>query len=736
MRYRRSVPRNKSNEGSVTIRGSIQVVFYAGPQFSAGRLISESGDEATFAGKFFARQGDSVILNGQWVTHPRYGRQLQVETLEYDLALDSDGLARYLANHPEMKGIGPVKARRIAQELGKNFDRIITDTPERVAELAKIPRETAYQIRASWLGAKLTTKVATRLAAFGLTHYQILKLVDKFGNSALNLLESDPYMLIGMIRGFGFKRIDKVALEMGVVKNNPARLQAGIRQCVNEALDQGHCWTEMEDLIDQANFLLIMDDLDSRDQIDRELSGLIDKGELACASHGGRFLIALPEIRSMEEDLAKWLRQGKDPNPHFAEEESLARWVRRSAPSLNEKQHEAALTALRHKIVLVSGGAGTGKTYMIAAMTDICEEQGLRATLAAPTGKAAKRIEQLVGRPASTIHRLLGFNGRVFALGPHNLLDTDVLIIDETSMMDVPLAWHLFRAIDLTRTVVILVGDHNQLPPVGPGNMLRDLVQSRAVPTVILDQIVRQAGVLKENCMAVLKGEVRKTSGPADTPQTPRAWYLVDKNTDQVEARQCILRIFEADLPRLKFDLIHDVQLLTPTHKGPLGTHELNIELQRIVQRKLWNVDVPPILPGRRPKFLLHDKVIQIRNNYDTGIMNGTMGIIVEVLSGGGVVVNFEGERVKIEGEDLQDIQLAYCLTIHRVQGSEYPCVIVVVHKAHSFMHHRNLLYTAVTRARQTAILIGDHWGIQNCAKKRNEKERRTFLSFLLEESN
>lgn len=717
----------------MTVRGRIETVFYAGPQFSAGRLIAESGNEVTFAGRLFAREGDSVVLNGHWSTHPKYGRQLQVETVEYNLDLDSEGLAHYLGNHPEMKGIGPVKARLIAEHFGLDFDRAIIEEPERVAEMAKISPETAHQIRAIWLHTKTINKMATRLAAFGLTHHQIVSLADRLGNNALGLLETDPYMIIGEIRNFGFKRIDKIARQMGTAKNDPARIRAGIRHCVDEGLDQGHCWIEFEELIEESNLLLVMDDLDSRDHIERELNGLIDGGSLTCASHGGRFLIAKPEIWIMEEYLARIFRQGQRANPHFPDQDGLPDWVAHCAPQLNRGQQQAVLTALRHSISLISGGAGSGKTFTVSAITGICDEQSVSVVLAAPTGKAAKRIEQLACRPASTIHRLLGFDGKVFARGPANPIDTDVIIIDEASMVDVPLAWHLFQAIDLENTAVVLVGDHNQLPPVGPGNLLRDLIHSLAVPTVVLDQIVRQAGVLKENCMAVLNGEVRKTSGPADTPSTPRPWYVVDRFTDQKDVQRCLIELFENDLAdRLGFDLITDMQLLTPTHKGPLGTAELNVELQRVVQRKLWGVDVPPAPPGRRPKFLLHDRVMQSRNNYETGVMNGAMGVVSEVLPGGALIVNFDGVPVSIEGENLQDIQLAYSLTIHKAQGSEYPCAIVVVHKAHAFMHHRNLLYTGVTRARQTTILVGDRWGMQNCAKKRKQDERRTFLSFLL----
>jgi len=726
--------RTRSNNQSVTVRGRVETVFYAGPRFSAGRLTTADGDEVQFAGRLFARENEPIVLNGRWVTHPKYGRQFEVEGMEYDLDLDADGLANYLANHPEMKGIGPVKARLIAERFGHDFDRIITDDPGQIAEAARLSPDAVQKLRVEWLKTRQTNKAITWLAAFDLTHHQVTSLVKKFGNDVLGLLKADPYIIVREVRGFGFKRVDKIARKMGTAKDDPARIRAGVLHCVNESLDQGDCWIEFEELVDQANVLLVMDVLDSRDRIEQALDRLIDEKVLVCVSHGGRFLVAKPEIRAMEEDLAKVFRNGGAPNPHFPDQDRLSDMVAETAPQLNKGQRQAAVTALRHSISLISGGAGSGKTFTVSAITGVYEEQGMRVVLAAPTGKAAKRLEQVVGHPAGTIHRLLGFNGKDYARGPDDPIDADVIIVDEVSMVDVPLAWHLFQSIDLERTAVVLVGDHNQLPPVGPGNLLRDLVQSRMVPTVLLDQVVRQAGILKENSIAVLNGEVRKTSDAE--PSGRRAWYVVDQFTDQWDAQRFVLDLFENVLvERLGFDLLTDVQLLTPTHKGPLGTHDLNCALQRLVQRRLWSVEAPPTTPGRRPKFLAHDKVIQTRNNYEIGVMNGAMGVVLHVGRDGSLGVDFDGIPVEIEAgsPNLQDIQLAYALTIHKAQGSEFPCAVVVVHKAHSFMHHRNLLYTGVTRARQTTVLIGDRWGISNCARKRKQDDRRTFLSLLLD---
>jgi exodeoxyribonuclease V alpha subunit len=317
-----------------------------------------------------------------------------------------------------------------------------------------------------------------------------------------------------------------------------------------------------------------------------------------------------------------------------------------------------------------------------------------------------------------------------------NPIEADILVIDEVSMVDIPLAWQLFQAIDRSRTAVILVGDHNQLPPVGPGNLLRDLVQSRAIPTVVLTEIIRQAGVLKENSTAILDGEVRPTAGVRLGARRP--WYVIDKFADSLDVRHMLLLLFDEVLKeRLGYDLLRDVQVLTPMHKGPLGTVELNTELQRLLQLKLNGVAVADVEPGRRPRLYAGDKVIQTKNDYELDVMNGAMGVVLDAGKDGSLAIDFEGRAVQIEAdsEGVNNIQLAYATSIHKVQGSEFPCAVVIAHKSHSFMHHRNLLYTAVTRAKDSVIILGDRWGIANCATKRQVDRRNTFLSFLLPEA-
>ncbi len=714
----------KDNNSLETIKGTVETLFYSSPNWSAGKIETD-GETVSFAGSLMIQVGDRVKLFGNWTKHPQYGRQFQVERFEYDMPIDDEGLAVYLANHPNIKGVGKVKAGQIAERFGSEFESVLLKRPEEIAACAGLPIEKIQELQKEWQRTKIYNTALTWLSSFGLTFKQVSTLVDKFGNDVIAVLRENPYMLIKEIRGYGFKKIDKIARKIGLPKDNPHRISAGILDCMNEQVDAGHCWIDYEDLIDLANELLVMDCLDSREIIEKKLDELIDKGELVCQSHGGRFIVARPDLFKMESDLFDRFKAGHRDNPHRSD--LPADNIDKLAPTLNSCQRKAVVTALSSQISLISGGAGSGKTFTVGVITEIYRSRKMKVILAAPTGKAAKRMEQVVGGEAYTIHRLLGYDGKNFS---EETINAEVVIIDEVSMVDVPLAWHLFKAIDLESTAVILVGDHNQLPPVGPGNILRDLIDSKIIPCVVLDEVVRQAGILKENSIAILRGEVRKTASESTNGRRP--WYLVNQFTDATEVQRFVVDLFETTLQeRLGFDLLREVQMITPTKKGPLGVDAMNVILQQVLQKKLFGIDVPAPKPGRRPKLLLHDKVIQTRNNYELGVMNGAMGIIRDVIPGGGLKLEFEDRSVEIEpgSPDLGDVSLAYALTIHKVQGSEFPCVVVIIHKAHTFMHNRNLFYTAVTRARQSAVIIGDQWGLRNCAQKKLVDRRRTFLS-------
>ncbi len=571
----------------------------------------------------------------------------------------------------------------------------------------------------------------TWLSAYGLTYHQVSTLVEKLGNNVVAILQDDPYLVIREIRGMGFKKVDQVARKLGTPKEHLPRIRAGVLHCVQEALDQGDCWVEYEDLIDRANTLLIMDCLDSRERIEKELDGLIDTERLACIDLGGRFVVGLPWMLEGERFIAERIAKGREPNPHAGEFD--AGEIEASAGGLSPEQRCAFENAIEHRVSLISGGAGTGKTRTIQSIVSCYEDAGLTVALAAPTGKAAKRIEEVTRRPAHTLHRLLEYDGVNFGRDAANTLDADLIIVDEMSMTDSILFARFLDAVG-EETALVLVGDHNQLPPVGPGNPLRDLIETRVIPSVVLHKVFRQSGALKENSSAILTGEVRKTSGQSSGGR--RDWYLVDQYTDPSGAAKCLRELFENVLEeKLGFDVLRDVQVLTPTHKGPLGTRELNILLQRIVQRKRFGTEAPVVAANRWPRILKGDKVIQMRNDYELGVMNGATGIVEDIQDDGSLAVSFDGRTVLYATGKGQtnNLRLAYASTVHKAQGSEYPCVVALVHKSHSFMHHRHLLYTAVTRARKTAIILGDQWGVRNCARKVSTHKRATFLSYLLQ---
>ncbi|MDK9699080.1 MAG: AAA family ATPase [bacterium] len=713
--------------------GYVETVFFTGAAFTTGRFCDSDGKCFNFAGAVKIAENEPVVLYGKLTIHPKYGRQFTVERFEYDFQPSVEGLTNYLANHPDIKGIGPVKASSIARRFNGSFEATLRDHPEVIAQFAQVPLSAIEQLKSIWNRNRTENAAATYLSQFGLTHYQVKTLLDEFGNDVVALFRQNPYQIIGVLHGFGFKKIDTIARKMGILKASPERLRAGLLHAVNEQIDHGHCWVSFDDLVEHANELLILDTLDSTDQIKHELAYLIEMKQLVSVSISNQTIIARPDLYAKEKDIRAWITVNQRLNPDFADLAGLEGLLDQNSSTLNEGQRAAVLSALQHQISVIAGGAGSGKTFTVGTITRICEVHGLSVTLAAPTGKAAKRLEQLIGHEAVTLHRLLGYNGRVYLAGPEVPIEAEVLIIDEFSMVDVPLAWQLFRAIDWEHTAVVMVGDPNQLPPVGPGNILRDLLSTKIVPITVLDRIVRQAGLLKENCTAILSGEVHKTA-PEIPGQTRRPWYLVDQFSDVEDVRRFILDMFSNLLSnRLGYDLIRDVQLISPTKKGPLGTIELNIALQQLLQKKLYNVDtVLPRAGQQQRKFYRHDKVIQTRNNYDINVMNGSLGWVLENDPKAGITVEFEnGTITTIEpgAPELQELSLAYALTVHKVQGSEFPCVVAVMHKAHTYMHHRNLFYTAVTRARETSIIIGDRWGLTNCARVVQTERRRTFLS-------
>lgn len=796
------------------LHATIETVFYSNPKFTAGLLRLDNGTTAKFSSRMFLRPAGPTVFEGEWIEDPKHGRQFSIQGVVKDTELTAEGLARYLSFLP-VKGLGPSRAQLLVDAFGTDLPRALED-PSAVSEETGLPLALVTELAAIWKKNEAQNATSTWLAAAGLTARQTQTLIDRFGDSIQDILRDDPYSLIKVLKGFGFKRIDEMAVKTGTAPDDPARVSAAISYVVLAALEEeGHSWLREGELASRVSTLLGVESLQGiRDAIETAS----ENDEVVLVQHREKTLVAHPRAYERETALISLFSRPVGKNPHFAgcdvpafladmgllpkPERALPALAAPQGPSgvlgaqacppgdalalatpsdepsdeddgfelsgltdglpesptagyLNADQQEAVLAATSSNIALISGGAGSGKTFTITALLRLYEAQGLKVELTAPTGRAAKRIEEVVGRPAQTLHRLLGSNGRTFLHEDQqrlaelrekddsrswdaNVVDADVVIVDEVSMVDIDLAWHFFQSVDLDKTMVVLVGDHNQLPPVGPGSILRDLIARRPIPTVVLGTVVRQSGPLKDNSIAILNGEVRPSIPVAKEDQAQRfdfsPWIVKDAYENPEEARRFVLKLYRELLSeRLGYDIVRDVQLLAPMKKGVLGTIELNRRLQVVIQKKLWNVTVKSD-PEKDPPLLEHDRVIQVQNNYEIGVMNGTIGMVSFVdLESKRIGVTFDGETEPriYERKFWHELQLAYALTVHKAQGAEFPCVISIIHQSHAHMHHRNLFYTAVTRARKTSILVGNQKAMVRCAKNTEAGRRNTFLSVL-----
>ncbi|MFM2220171.1 MAG: ATP-dependent RecD-like helicase [Planctomycetota bacterium] len=702
------------------ISGTVDRVYFTSAKFCAGALVGQDGVLVRFRGPFCVSEGESITLTGQWKSDPKYGDQFDAKSVSYDLPETPEGLVQYLAKHPAFVGIGEATARKIVQYVSsaEHLDRVIRQDVQELNRALRIPKHTLHSLREAWIANSAQNEVRSYLASFGLSHLQMEALIEEFGSSVVGVLRANPYLIIQYVKGYGFKRVDKIARSMGVPKEHPGRLEAALCFLVFDEANSGHTWISRDELVRKANDLLLLDSLDGQSTIESAIERTVAQGRLII--HEGAVALAYYAE-------AEWfIHQCFQQFGHVARPLGIS-------PSHGEGLKRAQLAAyeaaLLHSIIVISGGAGTGKTHTLARLAKTFEVAGLKVALCSPTGKASKRIEESLRSQgltleAKTIHRLLEYNGHQFQRQSLSIPSNpeagnaandafDVVIVDELSMVDVPLMAELLRRIDFDTTRLILVGDHNQLPPVGAGNVLRDCIKHRLVPTFILDEGMRQAGVLKTNSMAILSQ--RLMPSVVGDP----GWSVIDSLSEpmpiQVYLRDLVLhRIPE----QLRLDPVNDVQIITPTHLGLLGTKAINQMMQFLLRGSVER------------KFAVGDKVIQTSNDYGLGVMNGTIGIVSEIDTEAGTkyIVDFDGHgRKLVQDDQILNVQLAYALTAHKAQGSEFPCVVVLCHKSH-FFADRNWLYTAVTRASKYCILVGDRWGLSNAVKKNSVSQRRTFL--------
>ena len=696
------------------------------------------GREITIVGKAQAVwEGEDVKAEGQWVTDKVHGRQFKADNITCVAPKSIVGIERYLASGL-IKGIGKVLAHRIVETFGTETLNVLEHQSARLREVPKLGKAKIAQIRESWHANSTMRENMIFGQTYGISIIKMTKIVRKYGPDAIAIIKANPYQLCRDIWGIGFATADRIALSVGIPKDSLLRARASLTYTLeSEAEDGGHCWTFENDLLLHANELT---------EIPTEILGQALEEELE-AGH----IIAESDPAAAGGEDPSWAERHDVTAPrkiylksfYWAERQTAAHvkrilgapcsfkpidagkavswWEQKAGFTLANQQSTALERCLGNKFSIITGGPGVGKTTIIRALVDIYSMRKLKLVLAAPTGRAAKRMTESVGAPAQTIHRLLKWNPvtNKFTYDEENRYDADVFIFDETSMIDIKLAKELLSAIPDTAAVV-WVGDTDQLPSVGAGSVLGDLIKSGAVASTRLDHIFRQdsSGLIVLNAHHVNAGE------PLEVRQGDTDFYFM-RCEDPIQCVQRAIDFMTTRIPR-KFGLdpLADVQILTPMRRNLLGTENLNVELQ-----KALNPSGDAVIRGGT-MFRTGDRVMQLRNNYDKDVYNGDVGFVKAVdPEDRKLVVLFDGRPVTYEAADLDELVLAYAMTIHKSQGSEYPAVIVILHTQHYGMLQRNLLYTAITRGKKLVLLMGVPYAIDQAIKNNTVRERRTSLA-------
>lgn len=664
--------------------------------------------------------GETIVAQGIWTNHTVHGRQFAMEKYETKQPADIYGIKKYLSSGL-VKGIGPVMAERIVEEFGAETLIVIDQFPNRLSQIPGIGAKRVKQIQKCWKDQKAIAEVMVFLRGHDVSPSFAQKIYKAYGTESIEKVTNNPYALARDIHGIGFRSADKIAESLHIAKESTERLEAGVEYQIKQLADMGHTCYPVQDLLEQAGQVL---------SVDQELLSAIPHR----LEKEQRIVIA-----PIEEELFAWIR------PLYLAEKGIAReveriqqgllcirkidtkkaveWVQQQLKiHLAKNQESGVETALEEKLAIITGGPGTGKSTITKAILQITAKLTKKILLAAPTGRAAKRMTEITYWRASTCHSLLeySFQQGGFKKNNKNPLDCDLLIIDEASMIDTFLLYHLLRAVpDHAR--VILIGDVNQLPSVGPGNVLKDLIASKKVPVVELTEIYRQA---KGSQIIVNAHKINQGEFPYLSNREKDDFFFLEANEPEQVLTKIVDLVSHRVPTRFHFDPIEDIQVLSPMKKGVVGTHQLNDTLQKTLNPATQE---PIIRFGQR--YLPGDKVMQIRNNYNKEVFNGDIGIISSVNPiDGELVVFFEGKSVCYDLSDLDELVLAYAVSIHKYQGSEAPCIILPVHTTHFKLLHKNLLYTGVTRGKKLVILVGSKKALAIAVRTDDVSMRHTGL--------
>lgn len=669
--------------------------------------------------------GQQVAVRGEWVTHPRFGRQFRATSIRIEAPTTLRGIERFLASGV-IDGVGPTTAKRIVAAFGEQTLEILEHNPGQLKQVEGIGKKTAEKIAASYQKQSELRDLMIWLEDHGLSGTYAARIFKQYTSFSIQMLEQHPYRLAQEVDGIGFMTADTIAASVGITGADEDRIAAGIDYTLQQIAANGHCCMPEQPLADRAAKLLRVNPVDVYTVLRKQLK----RKRLFTETVGGTTLIYPPYLYQAECKTARkilYLQKYAETLDEKDSEALLDQWEAAQGITLAAKQREAAAAVLQHGVFVMTGGPGTGKTTVIRAMLDLLRGQGLEVLLGAPTGRAAKRLAEATGCRAVTVHRMLEAQGGTRGEGGSILfgrdadaqLEADAVILDEVSMMDIVLMQHFLDAVpDGCR--VIFVGDVDQLPAVGPGSVLKDILRSGAVPSVRLDEIFRQdeQSTIVLNAHAINGGRVPECGTSGD--------FVFLELSDDHTVADTIVSLCREELPRLGWDVLRDVQVLSPMHRLECGVDQLNKRLQAALNPK---EEGDPEIVSNYQSFRTGDKVMQTKNNYMKHVFNGDIGFICRMRESKVTVRYGEGQEVDYEKNELGELQLAYAMSVHKSQGSEYPVIVLPLVPGHHIMLQRNLLYTAVTRAEKQVILLGSRAALRTAVENDRTRLRYTLLA-------
>jgi exodeoxyribonuclease V alpha subunit len=734
-------PVRKQENGMLTeLQGQIERITFTNEEngFTIAKVkVPGRQDLVCVVGNLMAPMpGEVIKMQGEWANHPKFGEQFKIVFYKSMVPASVNGIQKYLGSGL-IKGIGPVMAKRIVKKFGKDTLDVIEADVEKLSIVEGIGAKRIQMIKKAWADQKEIREVMIFLQSHGVSSGYATKIFKQYGNEAIKVVTENPYRLATDIFGIGFVTADKIAEKLGFEKDSELRAEAGILYVLHELSDEGHVYYPYEPLIGKCNEIL---------QIDREvivkafgtiaLNKMIvieDLNDDLASFQENNKAVYLAKFHLSETSIARRLRilVNAQRSVREIDADKAVQWVQEKLSiTLADKQVEAVKCACRSKVMVLTGQPGTGKTTIINSILKIFKALGINILLAAPTGRAAKRMSEATGYEAKTIHRLLEYSPKKagFQKDEEHPLDCDLLIVDEFSMVDCILMHHLLKAIP-PHAVFIMVGDVNQLPSVGAGNVLNDIISSEKVPVVELNEIFRQA---QQSSIIVNAHKINNGVVPSFKPSDGELddFFFIYREEPE-EVLELILELVKDRIPnRFGFDPIDDIQVLTPMHKGTVGAGNLNAQLQDVL-----NPSENAVTRWGR-SFRVRDKVMQIKNNYDKEVFNGDIGRITGIdEEAQELTISFDGREVDYDFADLDEVVLAYAVSVHKSQGSQYPVVVIPVHTQHYMLLQRNLIYTGITRGRKLVVMVGTKKALAIAVKNNKTQKRYTRLTARLMDS-